>query len=116
MLRYVSYIHSLRWGESPAPCATPAPGVGAPSVFDDALEGRRGSSADIIGGQVVAVGNVVAEMFTERNAEIRFSLKQVIARAVCHGLAISAEGIDEVSYPQNTHTHSHTQSVTRWSN
>ena len=69
-------------------------------------------AADLSEGQVAAVGIMVAEMFNERNAEKCMSLDQVTARATRQGLAISADRIDKVSHPRNTHTLSHTQSVT----
>ena len=64
-------------------------------------------------GQVAAVGIMVAEMFKERHAEKCMSLDQVTARAARQGLAISSDRIDEVSHLRDTHTHSHSQGVTR---
>ncbi len=55
-------------------------------------QGAAGLSA----GQVTAVGMLVADMFTEPNAEKRFTLAQVVERAGHKGLRFSSGQIGEV--------------------
>ena len=52
--------------------------------------------AGLTPGQVTAVGMLVADMFTEPNAEKRFTLAEVTARAARKGLRFSSDQISEV--------------------
>ena len=54
------------------------------------------TSGGLTPGQVTAVGMLVADMFTEPNAEKRFTLAEVAARAARKGLRFGTDQISEV--------------------